>query len=105
MGLLEESVPNAQGKVCEFIQQDNNWNLPRLVHALNNHSIIKKLQGIAIPIHNRKDSFCWGLNSLGEFNTKSATWIAHDTQRHVTSKWQFKWMWKIDTMAKIKISL
>ena len=104
MGLLEENVPNPQGKVCAFIWQHQSWDLPRLIQTLHSHLIIKKILGNAMPIHNAKDSFCSGLNRSGEFSTKHATWIAHDIQS-VTLEWSFKWRWKINTTPKIKIFL
>jgi len=40
--------------------------------------VIQKIIGIALPITETLDSFCWGFNGSGEFTTKSATWLAHD---------------------------
>jgi len=51
------------------------------------------------------DSFCWGLNGSGEFTTKSATWLAHGSDVSQQPSWQFKWIWHIKTMPKIKIFL
>jgi len=52
-----------------------------------------------------KDWSCWGLNSSGKFSTKSATWMAHDPQSFHNYNWIHKWIWKIDTMPKIKVFL
>jgi len=58
-----------------------------------------------IPSSNIEDSVCWGLNSLGEFSTKSATWLAHGTKPLSHPDWEYKWIWKIDTMPKLQIFL
>ena len=79
MGLSEESVPNLQAKVCEFIQQHKNENLPILVHTHNNHQEDAR-DCYSHPQHKR---LYWGLNSSGEFSPKFATWVTHDTQPHV----------------------
>ena len=60
-------------RVNEFIPQNASWNISKRTRILNNHSIIKKIHGIVIPIHDTNDSFCWGLNSFKEFTTKLAT--------------------------------
>jgi len=49
------------------------------------------------------DSFCWGLNSSGSFSTKSATWLPHDSCPYERPTWQYKWIWNIDTMPKVKV--
>jgi len=61
-----------------------------------------KIKGIDIPFNDIDDSFCWGLSSLGEFTTKSATWLAYNLRQ---SNWDRKWIWKIDTMPKIQFFL
>jgi len=91
-------------KVCEFIQ-NKQWNVRKLSQHISNHSIVLKIIRIPIPITEIKDSYCWGLNSTGTFTTRSATWLAHDQQFFQKQPWQFKWIWKIDTMPKIKIFL
>jgi len=92
-------------KIYDYITQQSQWDISRLKIVLNSHPIIQKIQGIAIPMHETKDSFCWGLNSSGDFSTKSATWMAHGIQSHETSKCSYKWKWKIDIMPKILIFL
>ena len=103
--LSENNIPSPDIKVSKFIQQDMTWNLPKLIQTLSNHPIVKKIQGIAIPINSIEDSFCWGLNSSGNFSTKSATWIAHDTHPQQLLDWDYKWIWNMSTMPKIKIFL
>jgi len=72
---------------------------------LGNHPILKKIQGIAIPPHSKPDSFCWGLDNSDTFSTKSVTWIAYDKSINDSPDWNYKWIWKIDTMPKIKFFL
>ena len=74
----QETIPIPHAKVSEFIQQDRSWNCAKLSSILDNHPIVSKIQGIAIPVHSKPDAFCWGLDSSGNFNTKPMTWIAHD---------------------------
>ena len=45
------------------------------------------------------------MSSTRTFSTKSATWLTHDQQIMESPQWFFKWIWKIDTMPKIKIFL
>jgi len=47
----------------------------------------------------------WRLDSLGDFNTKSATWLAHKSQQLSGPDWDHKCIWKVDTMPKIQIFL
>ena len=74
----------------------------KLSQHISNHSIVQKIIGIPIRITKIKDCYCWGLSSTGMFTTKSATWLAHDQKSFEGQPWQFKWIWKIDTMPKIK---
>ena len=53
-----ETIPSPQIKVSDFIQQDITWNLTKLTSILGNHPIIHKIQGIAIPVRSKLDSFC-----------------------------------------------
>ena len=91
--------------VSDFILPNRNWNIEKLKRSLNNHRSIKNIQGITISSHDMKDWSCWGLNSSGKFSTKSATWMAHDPQSFHNYNWIHKWIWKIDTMPKIKVFL
>ena len=59
MNISDRNIPDWNATVNEFIQQNAIWNISKLIQTLNNPLIIKKTQGIAIPIHNTKDSFCW----------------------------------------------
>lgn len=86
IGIDEENIPNPPIKVCDFIHQDKGWDIPKLAQALNNHPIILKIQGISIPIHDTKDSFCWGLNNSDDFSTKSATRITQGTHLNDSSE-------------------
>ena len=89
MGIDEENIPQPDAKVCDFITQQSQWHVQHLKLVLSNHPIIQKIQGISIPVHGAEDSFYWGLNSSGDFPTRSTTWAAHDGQFHETSKWSF----------------
>ena len=56
--LSENNIPLPNIKVSNFIEQDMTWNLPKLILTLSNHLIVKKIQGITIPINSIEDSFC-----------------------------------------------
>lgn len=101
----EATIPRPHAKVSEFIQHDRTWNFTALAATLGNHPILKAIRGIVIPAHTKPDTFCWGLNNSGTFRTKSTMWIAHDKSIHEHPDWDFKWIWKINTMPKIKIFL
>ena len=63
-------------KVSNFIQNGQR-DIFKLNLTLQHHQIIQKIVGIALPITEIEDSFCWGLNGSGSFSTKSAIWLAH----------------------------
>ena len=102
--LDDEANLNPRTKVSEFLQ-NKQQNVRKLSHHISNQSIVRKITEIPIPITDIKDSYCWGLNSTGIFSTKSATWLAQDQKLSEGRPWQFKWIWKIDAMPKIKIFL
>jgi len=52
--------------------------------------VVHKIIEIALPLTDRKDSFCWRVNSSGEFSTKSATWLAHDTKPYELQGWHYR---------------
>ena len=87
-----ETIPSPLAKVSEFIQTDKTWNYAKLNTLLNNHPVISKIQGIAIPLNSTPDAFCWGLDSSGNFSTKTATWLAHDKDINDISEWPLKWI-------------
>ena len=66
--------------------------------------MVHKIKGIPISMNATKDSFCWGLDSSSEFSTKSATCVAHGFYNQERSKWLFNWIWKINTVPKLKFS-
>jgi len=105
LNISEDSFLDPRTKVNELFLANRTWDVSKLSITLHNHSIINKIIGIDIPHNHIEDSFCWGINSSGEFNTKSATWIAHKSQPLQKPDWQFKWIWKLDIMPKIKIFL
>jgi len=95
-------ISNPAAKVCEFIR-NKQWNVRLLAQTINNSAIVQKIIGIPIPFTEVKDSFCWGLNSSSSFSTKTTTWLGHGSHLLEDPPWPFKWIWKIDTMPKIKI--
>ena len=99
------SISHPKVTVSEFMLDNHTWNLDKLTQTIADQSILAKIQGIAIPTHDIDDSFCWGLHSSGKFSTKSATWLTHDPQIPHQADWAHKWIWKIDTMLKIKVFL
>jgi len=101
--LHDQDLIDGNLKVSEFIE-NKKWNINKLRHYIQNPNIIHKILGIPIPIVDITDSFCWGLSSMGEFTTKSATWLAHHPFQDGHT-WPFNWIWKEDTMPKIKIFL
>jgi len=100
-----ESVNKLDAKVCEFITPNKRWNLAKLSQELMHGNILKRIQGIDIPQSDMDDSICWGLHSSGQFSTKSATWLAHDTKPLNQPDWKFKWIRKLDILPKIQIFL
>ena len=72
---------------------------------MDNPPIVSKIQGIAIPVHSKQETFCWGLDSLGKFSTRTAIWMAHDKDVNDFLEWPLKWIWQTYTMPKIKIFL
>jgi len=91
-------------RVSEFIC-NGQWNLEKLRLMIQNPIVRQQILGIALPIIETDDSFCWGPNGSGEFTTKSATWLAHGSEIGQRHPWPYKWIWSIDTMPKIKIFL
>jgi len=96
--VLDENI-----RVSEFIA-NRNWNVTKLQIIIQQPAIIQKILGIPIPLVDTRDSYCWGLSSTGEFTTRSAIWLAHGVETDACP-WPFKWLWKIDTMPKIKVFL
>ena len=76
INLPVEALPSPEARVSDFILQSHTWDIDKLKQTLSDHSIITKIQGITIPVHDMENSFCWGLHSLGNFSTKSAMWLA-----------------------------
>ena len=104
LSIDEDSIPNPTAKESNFIQ-NGQWDLFKLNLTLQHHQIIQKIVGIALPITKIEDSFCWGLNRSGSFSAKSATWLAHGKRVSEQQPWEFKWIWNIETMPKIKVFL
>ena len=92
IGIDEENIPQPDVKIYDYITQQSQWDISRLKIVLNSHPIVQKIQDIPIPIRETEDSFCWELNSSGDFSIKSTTWIAYGIQSHETSKWSYNWM-------------
>jgi len=102
------SNPECNDKIWDLTNPECNdkiWDLTKLHTTLNNDSIIQKILGIPIPIFEKKDTFYWGLTGSGFFNTRSASWVAHNSFNSKDAAWSFKWIWQLDIMPKIKIFL
>ena len=105
MHLQVDSLHQPFMKVAEFITPQKQWNLPKLNQVIQVQNIIQRIRGIDIPLSNVEDTLCWGLDKSGEFTTKSATWLAHNSHPLQEPDWDHKWIWEIDTMPKIQIFL
>ena len=55
------NIPGNNVTVSAFILPNHNRNIEKLKQTLNNHCIIRNIQGITIPSHDMQDSFCWNL--------------------------------------------
>jgi len=104
LDLDPSSLPEADIKVSAFITPGKQWDTPKLRHLVPN-DIVQHIQSIPLPYTDVGDSFCWGYPSSGDFSTKSATWRAHENIGRNQADWQFKWIWNLDIMPKIKIFL
>ena len=102
LNISEDSSLDPRTKVNEFFLANRAWDVSKLSIILHNHPISNKIIGMDIPHNHIEDSFCWGINSSGEFDTKSVSWIVHWKQPQETIDWHYNWIWKIDTMPKIK---
>jgi len=98
------SLPEADIKVSAFITPDKQWDLPKLRDYVST-DIVQLIQSIPLPYTDVSDSFCWGYTGSGDFSTKSATWRAHEYIGRNQADWQFKWIWNLDIMPKIKVFL
>ena len=58
LGVTEDSVAHPEVKVCEFIQNNSEWDVPKLRQFLNHYHIVQKIQGITMSIHETSDFFC-----------------------------------------------
>jgi len=56
LNLANQNVMNPNAKQSDFIEQDAKWNIPKLVQTLNDHQVIRKIQGIALTFHSTNDS-------------------------------------------------
>jgi len=97
-------LPDVDIKVCEFITADKQWDSVKLNQVLPSE-LVQAVQGIPIPSTEVSDSFCWGLTGNGAFSTKSATWKAHEHLSPSSPTWQYKWLWKLNVMPKIRVFL
>jgi len=64
---LDDSSQDVEFRFEQFITSDRTWNVTRLSQFLPTH-LIAKVCATPILINDMKDSFCWGLSSLGEQN-------------------------------------
>ena len=96
------NLPEADLRVSDFITPEKQWDTTKLRNYLS-LDLIQSIQSIPLPYTDVADSFCWGYTGSGEFSTKSATWAAHDNIGRNQPTWQFKWIWKLNVMPKIRI--
>lgn len=64
--------------------------------------ITEKICSIPLPLYNKNDSLCWGLNANGNFSVKSATWI-QNSMISDDLKDLLKRMWKFNIPNKVNI--
>ena len=57
VGLNDDVHPDPSVTVSKFIH-NTQWDIQKLNQTLNNHSIIQKTTGIALPVIDIKDTFC-----------------------------------------------
>jgi len=102
LGLDCGPLSDAELRVSDFITPEKQWDTAKLQQYLP-PDLIQRVHSIPLPYSNVTDSFCWGLTGSGEFSIKSATWKAHENLGYIQPPWQFKWIWKLDVMPKIRI--
>lgn len=66
------------------------------------HHLGMKSRGLPIPFTDLDDTPIWGATTSGEFSTKSATWLAHGSNK-LPQKWHHSWIWKFYIPPKIAI--
>ena len=91
-------------KVSHFILPSKAWDIVSL-QQLVIHTCLQAMLATPIPYNPIPDSICWGLSRSGDFSTKSATWVAHGLDLRKSHFWEFRCIWKLDIMPKLKILL
>ena len=91
-------------KLSDFIQEKK-WNLHKLQQTIPNQLIIEKIIGIPLPNVEARDELFWGFTSSGIFSIQSAMSLTQGSSADIRPTWDYKWIWAIDTMPKIKIFL
>ena len=61
LGIEDISILDLSTKVSEFIHNAK-WDIYKLNQMIQDHHVIQQIIGIALPIIETSDSFCWGLN-------------------------------------------
>jgi len=91
-------------KLSEFIQ-DKKWDFHKLQQTIPNQMILEKIMGIPLTHTETRDELYWALTSSGRFSIQSALSIIQGSTTANSQSWDYKWIWAIDTMPKIKIFL
>ena len=103
---IDPSTPSSPNlKVCAVITRDHCWDVNTNRSLVRQENIVQKIIGIPLPFSEMADSFRWAPTGSGEFSTKTATWMAHNSFHTKDPKWTYNWIWKLDVMPKIKIFL
>ena len=91
-----------QWKVCDILS-DMSWDWGWIPFKLP-FKVKSIIQATPIPITNRgQDRLAWSGNSRGTFDFKSAYFIA--TADEVVPPFSSGWIWKLETLPKIKTFL
>ena len=77
----------------------------KLHQTIHNQLIIEKIIGIPISNVEVRDEIYWGLINSGTFSIQSVMALIQGLPVDNRQPWEFKWIWAIDTMPKIKIFL
>ena len=90
--------------VSHFITSTKEWDVFKLKQFVDN-ATLQLILATPLAINSVPDSICWGLSGNGEFSTKTATWAAHGIDLKNSPSWEFKWIWNLDIMPKLKVFL
>lgn len=89
----QRSNINWQDTISDFII-DNHWNLEKL-NAYLDHSIVRTITGISIPLSQYSDEFIWDPSASRIFFIKSATWIQCESPGNIDLTISLNKVWKL----------